>query len=238
MTEERIDAAIREAFEQLEPRPELVRELAPRRRFFRFEAVAVGLMSAAALALFLPWVLRAEGPRIQLDASPAYAPPSGTRIVRLEVAGAQDGWPEAGAQVDVYAASDGDVVALLTDVPVADRSRPGEVALAVDPSLAVRAVHGGQTAALTLGVVLPDGRRVVELRESSPVRVGDVVDVLVTAERDGAMATWTALRDVEVVTLGQDGPMVALSPSEALDAVRLQHRGTLRLSRHLEGSPR
>lgn len=240
MTDERVDAAIRAAFEELEPSAELRDRLVgpPKRPTWRSEAIAVGLAAAAALALFVPWILVTEGPDLSMSAAPAYAPPSGTRVVRLEVDGAQDGWPEAGAVADVYATVAGDegvdVTALLTEVPLVETAQPGKVAVAVDPALAVRAVHGGQTAALTLTAVLPDGRRVVELEESSPVQVGDRIDVIVTVEAEEGLETWTALRDAEVVYLGRRGPLVALSPSEAAEAIALQRRGRLRLTRHLD----
>ena len=240
MNDERVDAAIRAAFEELEPSERVRDELVgpPKRITWRSEAIAVGLAAAAALALFIPLLLQVEMPAQTPEIAPAYAPPSGTRVVRLDLVGAQDGWPEAGASVDVYAAVPSEegveVTALLTEVPIVEDAHPGGVAVAVDPSLAVRAVHGGQTAALTLAVVLPDGRRVVELEESSPVQVGDRVDVIVTAPGEDGLETWTALRDAEVVYRGRRGPLVALSPTEAAEAVAVQYRGRIRLTRHLD----
>ena len=43
-------------------------------------------VAAAALGLFLPWVLAVDTPLVEPQTAPAYAPPSGTRVVRLEVA--------------------------------------------------------------------------------------------------------------------------------------------------------
>lgn len=244
MNEDRIDAEIRAAFEAIEVPDSLAEKVgvdrAPQRVTWRSEAISVGLAAAAALALFIPWMMAGEAvdPTVPAAAvDPGFQPPSGTRLVTLEVAGAQEGWPEAGAVVDILAVSGSadapEVTTLLHEAVVSRPASVGAVELAVDPTLAVRAVHGNQTDALFLSVVLPDGRRVVELQETSPVEVGDLVDVLVTAEKDGGLATWTALTGAEVVYLGAQGPLVAITEPEAATAVSVQHIGTIRLSRHL-----
>ena len=145
----------------------------------------------------------------------------------------------AGATVDVLASRTGgegavSVDTVLSEVRVTEAANEGGVSVAVDPSHAVRAVHAGQTAALTLAVVLPDGRRVVELEADTPVRVGERVDVLVTADRDGELKTWTAIRGAEVLYLGPEGPLVAMSAAQAAEAVAVQHGGRIWLSRYHE----